>query len=247
MHLAHFDIAHYAGHKALDELRRAYLLYTLPIAQAMRESGISGFSIDFKPVSDIGALSQELTVQDLDLDAIDPINAFHWSSYLDLLRQQEAKLCINACIFFQMMMEAVINDVYENTEHGFARKWNWFIGSQGGQLEDRDNFLKYNTNIYEKIRIATVHATKSQGLINAESIHFPYVHENLKRGWYCFVFLLNKKHGAEMDYATNWRTMSEEAHDIPADLSRTMFVHMDQLAGRLRKKHIDYFNDQLKQ
>lgn len=245
--LNYFDIAEYAGNKALDELYKAYLIYIEPISRALTNNNIHVVSYDFKENHDIDILSSNLTVRDIDVDSADPINALHWSSYLIALREAEAKYCINAAIFFQMKMESVINDIIDNNLLGksFYEKWKNFLMSHNATPEELNYFNGYCENIYRKMRNTTIHAKQRFGIINAELFRFPHVHKYIKFGWYSFVFLLNKTNGLNMNYEDNWLQICQSIHRIPANISEEDFCDMSILSGEMSKKHYDYINQNL--
>ena len=76
----YFDIAHYTGHKALDELKMCYLIYELPIAQVLRLNNINIQFMDFKSKSDIYEIIETTSIADLDISKLDGINCNHLSS-----------------------------------------------------------------------------------------------------------------------------------------------------------------------
>lgn len=241
METEHFDIAHYAGHKALEELGKCFRLYTLPIRQVLYENNIQIHSFDFKPISDIGDLISKLTIQDLDIDEIDHINAFHFGSHLRALNKKEIEYCINSSVFFQVMMETEINDILGSDEGHFFGKWDGFLKSNNANAEDLDDFKAYFNNIYKGIRNPTVHPKERIGLRNAEMFHFIHVHEYIKRGWFSSVFLSNKMHGFDMDKNENWKSMCS-SHGVPDEITKEDFPDMGKLAGSLYIKHTEGIN-----
>lgn len=164
MDIHNFDIAFYTGHKAIEELSRAYQKYVGPIAPVLEAEGVRTSSFDFKENHDIEVLVRRQTVSELDIDGVDPINAFHWGGFLMNLRKKEAERCINAAIFFQAMMEAAINDALgDEAEGSFAMKWRSFLEQNGASEQVKQAFEDYLVNIYRKIRIPAVHAKKRIG------------------------------------------------------------------------------------
>ena len=243
MDLAHYDIANYLGHKAIDHLYLAYRIYKVPIAQALKENGINGFSVDFKEKSDIEFEKASKTVCDINVNSVDTINAFHFATHLASLKRREAEHCIDTAIYFQAMMEADINDVLGSKANGsFKDKWLKFLKSNNASEKEIKYFENYHDNIYKKIRIPTVHAKNRQGLTNIESLKFSFVHENIKYGWFSFVFLLNKIHDSKMDYDENWKSMSEEAHGIPAIIKQEDYPDYSLITGSLYQYHLDHLN-----
>lgn len=238
METEHFDIAHYAGHKALEELGKCFRLYTLPISQVLYENNIQIHSFDFKPRSDIEGLAAKVTIQDLDIGEIDYINAFHLGSRLRALNKKEIEYCINSSVFFQVMMEADINDILGSDEGSFRKKWEGFLESNIASAEDFDDFKAYFDNIYKGIRNPTVHPKEIVGLGNAEMFQFSHVHEYIKRGWSSSVFLFNKKHGSDMDKQENWKKMCG-LHGVPDKIRKEDFPDIGKLAGSLYKKHTE--------
>ncbi len=244
MDLSNYDIAHYLGHKALNNLHRAHRIYKVPISVALSENGISGFNIDFKENHDIESESQRNTVCDINVSSVDPINAFHFAGHLSSLRRKEAEHCIDTAIYFQAMMEADINDVLGSNANGsFNSKWTKFLKRNGANSAELGYFDNYLTNVYRKIRIPTVHAPDRKGLTNVDALRFPFVHENIKHGWYCFVFLLNIVHDSKMDYEENWEIMSNQAHGIPAKIDEHDYPDYGSIIGQLNQKHLDHFNE----
>ena len=243
MDLSNYDIANYLGHKALSNLFRAYRIYKVPISVALSENGISGFNYDFKEDHDIERESLKNTVCDIDVGSVDPINAFHFAGHLSSLRRKEAEHCIDTAIYFQAMMEADINDVLgSNASGSFKSKWTKFLKSNGASSKELGYFDNYLNNIYKKIRIPTVHAPDRKGLTNVDALRFPFVHENIKYGWYSFVFLLNIVHDSKMDYEENWEIMSNQAHGIPDQIDEGDYPDYGSITGQLNKKHLDHFN-----
>jgi len=246
MDLGHYDIANYLGHKAINHLYLVHRIYKVPISQALAENGINGFSVDFKEKSDIEFEKASKTVCDISLDSVDPINAFHFANHLEQLRRCEAEHCIDTAIYFQAMMEATINDVLGSKAKGsFKDKWLKFLKSNNASEIEVKYFESYHDNIYKKIRIPTVHAKNRNGLSNIESLQFSFVHENIKYGWFSFVFLLNKIHNFNMDYNDNWKIMSEESHRIPAVIKQEDYPDYSLIINSLHQYHIDYLNNQI--
>jgi len=242
--LSDYDISHYLGHKAVNNLYRAYRIYIVPVSVALSENGISGFNIDFKEDHDIERESLKNTVCDISVDAVDPINAFHFAGHLSSLRRREAEHCIDTAIYFQAMMEANINDVLGSAASGsFGCKWTNFLKSNGATSKEHEYFESYFDNIYKKIRIPTVHAPDRKGLTNIDALRFPFVHANIKYGWYCFVFLLNVIHDSKIDYEENWEIMSNQAHYIPAKINEEDYPDYGAITGKLYQKHLDHFNE----
>lgn len=243
MDLQHFDIAHYAGHKAVNQLARAYRLYVVPFAEALRTEGIQVTSYDFKATHDIDVLAECETIRTLDPLCIDPINAFHFSRYISALQKRESEYCINAAIFFQVMMEASINDALGATATGsFKAKWDSFLSANNATSCEQGQLDTYVANIYRALRNKVVHPSGRTGVLDATRFRFPYAHENLKCGWYSFVFLLNKSKGFSLDYAANWQEMVEVIHGIPATITPANFRHMGDLASQLMTLHTGHLN-----
>ena len=141
MDLAHYDIAHYLGHSALNHLYKAYRIYKVPISIALTENGISGFNVDFKEDHDIERESFKNTVCDIDVSTVDPINAFHFAGHLELLKQREAEHCIDTAIYFQAMMEADINDALGSKAKGsFKDKWIKCLNKNNATEKDFEYF-----------------------------------------------------------------------------------------------------------
>lgn len=82
MDLEKFDITHYVGHKAIEELSRCYRIFTLPINAAAIENGIQIMSIDFKQQSDYQGKLRNINILEFDINNIDHINAFHFANYI---------------------------------------------------------------------------------------------------------------------------------------------------------------------
>ncbi|MEK9628662.1 MAG: hypothetical protein VW455_06535 [Nitrospinota bacterium] len=209
----------------------------------MSENGISSTHMDFKSDHDIEGELLRNTVYGVDVDTIDPINAFHFSGCLRALRKKEAEHCIDTAIYFQAMMEANINDALGSSANGsFRDKWKNFLKGNNGGSKELEYFNNYCENIYKKIRIPTVHAPNRKGLVNIEALRFSYVHTNIRGGWYCFVFLLNKVNNYTIDYEKNWKEMCEQIHRIPSDLDEGDYPDLSSIAGLLSKKHLDHIN-----
>lgn len=243
MDLQHFDIAHYAGHKAVTELAMAYHLYVVPFAEALHTEGIQVTTCDFKDTHDIHDLAKLGTIQNLDPLSIDPINAFHLSNYMSALQKREAEHCINAAIFFQVMMEASINEALGTTATGsFKARWDGFLKANNATSHEQGQLDTYFANIYKELRNKVVHPPGRTGVLDATRFRFPYAHENLKCGWYSFVFLLNKSKGFSLDYAANWQEMVQTNHRVPPTIVPADFRHMGDLASQLMTIHTDYLN-----
>lgn len=243
MDLQHFDIAHYAGHKAVNELAMAYRLYVVPFAEALRTEGIQVTTYDFNDTHDIHVFAERETIQTLDPLSIDPINAFHLSSYMSALQKREAEHCINAAIFFQVMMEASINEALGATATGsFKARWDGFLTANNATSCEQGKLDTYVANIYRALRNKVVHPSGRTGVLDATRFRFPYAHENLKCGWYSFVFLLNKSKGFSLDYAANWQEMVQVVHGVPATIAPANFRHIGDLASQLMTMHTDYLN-----
>lgn len=243
MDIHNFDIAHYTGHKAIEELARAHGIYTAPIADVLAMEGVHVTSFDFKPKHDIEDLARRTRVSDLDLDSVDPINAFHWGGYLMHLRKKEGERCINAAIFFQAMMEAVINDQLGDAAERlcFAQKWQNFLRKHDAPARIKQAFEEYVENIYRRIRIKAVHAKSRMGGLDTDSLRFPFVYGYLRSGWDCFAFLTGIAHGSNMDYDENWKTMCD-IHRIPSMLNTAEFCDIGELSGMMTQKHLDFLN-----
>ncbi len=170
----YFDIAHYVWHKALNELYRCYRVYTNSFSGALIENGISMSFGDFKENHDINEVLNITTLQDLDIDKIDYINSWHIWSVLNTLWRKESEYCINTSLFFQIMMETIINDTISdlNIESDFKlylkknkfkkcfySKWS-FILEKFNADKEKKLFDDYFNNIYKWIRIPTVHPEK---------------------------------------------------------------------------------------
>lgn len=221
----------------------AYRLYVVPFAEALRNEGIQVTTYDFKDTHDIHVLAERETIQTLDPLSIDPINAFHLSSYMSALQKQEAQHCINAAIFFQVMMEASINEALGARATGsFKMKWGGYLNANNATSREQGQLDTYVTNIYRALRNKVVHPSGRTGVLDATQFRFPYTHENLKCGRYSFVFLLNKSNGLSLDYAANWQEMVELAHGVPATIAPPSFRHMGDLASQLMARHTDYLN-----
>jgi hypothetical protein len=139
-------------------------------------------------------------------------------------------------------MESVINDHLGSGASGsFASKWVGVLNNSGAAQADLDNFDNYLANIYRRMRNKVVHPSARTGVIDASRFSFSHAHENLKYGWFTFVFLLNHQHGAAMDYDDNWKTMAE-AHSVPAVINPGDYPNLGTLAGQMMKVHLDHLN-----
>lgn len=243
MDIQNIDIAHYTGHKAIEELAMAHRIYATPIADVLAMECVHVTSFDFKPKHDIEDLARRTRVSDLDLDSVDPINAFHWGGYLRHLRKKEGERCINAAIFFQAMMEAVINDHMGDAAEKlyFAQKWRSFLTKHDAPARIKQAFEEYVENIYRSIRIKALHAKSRTGGLDTDSLRFPFVHGYLKSGWDCFVFLYGIAHDLDMDYDKNWKAMCD-IHRIPSMLDTAEFCDIGELSRMMTQKHLDSFN-----
>lgn len=242
MDLKHFNLAHYTGHKALYELFQAYALYKKPINKALSEVGIQ-VQIRGGGTAETSVILATKTAQEIKLDDIDYMTAYHVGSGFHSLRNAEAKYCINAAIFFQTMMEAVINDKIQDGH--FYQKWKTYLTQNNATAKELDYLDKYTTNVYRAIRNNIIHPKGSKGLLNAEKICFYHMYENLKFGWFCFVFLLNKEHDSNMDYQVNWDYMCQECHHIPKGLKEADFPDLEEFGHKLLSKHLNTINQQL--
>ena len=86
-----FDIAHYTGHKALDELYNAYLIYILPISEALRFFNIHIQFYDSKPESDINEIISKIIISNLKLENVDPLNPFMKNGKITLIKIKPLK------------------------------------------------------------------------------------------------------------------------------------------------------------
>ena len=250
MTLEHFDIAHYTGHKALDELYKSYYLYVNPISEVLYNCNINVTRMDFKEVTDIDSILNKTTIMDLNIDDIDYINCSHISFSLRTLRKKEAEFCINTAIFFQSMMETDINHLislnrikFEKKEsRSFKGKWEKFFEVNNAPQSMRDSFILYFENIYKGIRNPVVHPDRRSGLYNPDLLRFPIVHENIMHGWRVFAFSQSIEHNIEINYEDNWNTMCNEIHHIPSKIDKEVFPDMDSLSKNMSKKHLDTLN-----
>ena len=163
----------------MQEMYRCYRLYSTPFDRALYENNIQVSSYDFKLKSDIGDLASGLTIQDLEIDKIDHINAFHIGGYLFSLKKKEIEYCINSSVFFQVMMETVINDALGIHNGSFFNKWDKFLKDNNASEDEMNDFKLYFDNIYKGIRIPTVHPKERIGLGNSQMFRFDHVHELL--------------------------------------------------------------------
>ncbi len=227
----------------MEELSKAFHLYRVPIADALESEDVQITSYDFKDNHDIDELGRRMRVVDLNIDSVDPINAIHWGGQLRILRKKEGERCINAAIFFQAMMEAVINDhlVGAQTDRPFAEKWEMFLENNGAPSAIEKAFKDYKKNIYRNIRIPAVHAKRRVGGLDAASLRFPIVHAHLKSGWHCFAYLTGVKHDSPIDPDTNWKTMCD-IHGLPAIIEIAELPDMDSLSKMMYERGASYFN-----
>jgi hypothetical protein len=252
MDMEHFDIAHYTGHKALDELYKAYFLYVNSIEEVLYNCNIQTTRMDFKTISDIDTILQTTSITNLKIDAIDYINCFHIGGSLRMLRKKEAEFCINTAIFFQSMMEASINHLISlysisfqgNKSPSFKVKWEKFLEINNAPETIKNSFKLYLDNIYKGIRIPAIHPDRRMGLENPELLRFPIVHENIMHGWFVFVFALSIEHSTLINYEDNWNTMCEEIHQIPSLINKEHFPDIEHLSNEMYKKHIDTLNNE---
>ncbi len=222
MNLEKFDIAHYTGHKAMERLSRCYRLFTLPIDFVIQENGIDIQSFDFKEKSDYKEQLRNTNILQFNIDSIDYINAFHFATYIRELSRKEVEFCIDASIFFQVMMEADINDVIDNRKVSFKNKWINYMNSHDANEGEIQNFMHYFNEIYKGIRN-------------------PIIHAEHRMGWFSFVFLLNKEYNLNLDYEQNWEQMCE-IHNMPSSIGNINFPNLEELAQLLHKKHLNELN-----
>ena len=244
MDKANFDIANYTGHKAFEQLKLCSDLYNEPLEGIFHKHGISINSFDFKLNSDFGNSFKKLSLNKIDFQNLNYIDAFHVATLLSQMNKLETELCINSCIFFQIMLESTINDVANNPRDYFETKWINFLENNNATTEDLQNFNDYLNNIYRGIRNKVVHPNNSRGLRNVEKYNFVYVYENLKKGWYVFVFLLNKIHNFNMNYQDNWTIMCN-SHGLPEKINSNNFVNIEKTMFNLFKLHTDHLNKNL--
>lgn len=241
MNSKHFDIAHYAGHKAIEELHKCYRLYTLPIGQVLRENNIQISSFDFKSKSDINELVAKVSLQEVDIDKIDNINAFHLSKYLTSIRKKEIEFCINTAIFFQVMMESDINDVLGSDKGTFEKKWKRFLKDNNATNEETNSYQLYFKNIYIKVRTPSVHPKQNVGIRNIYQFKFEYIYKFIKEGWFSFCFLLNKTRNLELNYEQNWKQLCK-MHNLPATINES-YKDIEELSMKLNNKYLEEFNN----
>jgi len=237
--LGDFDIADYAGHTAFSELNEAYKVYIRPINNTV--------------------LAKPTNIQNIDIENFDYVRAPALGISIENLRKEEAKRCINAAIFFQAMMEAVVNNERSTTEKYFKEKWNNFLIRNEASEEIKQHFSDYHQNIYKDIRINAVHANTRIGSINMGKLRFPYLYENLMRGWFCFIFLLKHSDREALsssltqtrnnidndNYQKSWATMCD-VHGMPSTIDNSQYPDLSEYARYLNKKNIDGSNNDLK-
>lgn len=246
------DLANYTWHKALEELYKCYLLYVEPINIVLKHNDIHVQRIDFKEVSDMESILDKISINDINIEQIDNINAFFFWSSLRSLREKEIEYCINASIFFQAMMEAVINEEWIKgwfitkkwKDKSFYDKWFDYMKENWADKKEVGYFENYNDNIYKNIRINSIHPKWRDGLKHADNFDFYTVYENIKYWWFCFVFLLNKKHNFYLNYNDNWGEMCKR-NCLEWDLEKNNFVDIEKLSAELYKKHICWINKNL--
>lgn len=243
MSLEHFDIAHYTGHKAIEELSKCYRLFAAPVDIAVEENGVQIQSFDFKKKADYSEKLRQINILQLDINNIDYINAFHFANYIRVLSQKELEYCINSAIYFQVMMEADINDV-DKSKHKFKNRWFKFMKENNADEIDISNFDSYFRKIYLAIRVPAVHPKQRIGIRNLQIMNFVHVYENIKKGWFAFVFLLNKTRNLQLDYHENWKIMCN-SHNLPESINAKQFPNLEELVKKLHKKHIDGINESL--
>ena len=241
----YFDIANYTGHKALDELKMCYDIYELTIAQVLRLNNVNIQFMDFKPKTDIYEIIETTSVADLDIEKLDAINCQHLSGCLRTLRKKEVEYCINSSVFFQIMLEADINDFkpeYEDKRFDFKMKWKTLFDENNATDEIRNYFNDYFSVIYRGIRVPNVHPKKQKGLDNTHLLRFEQVQKGMMKGWFCFVYLLNLKNGLNLDYKENWKQMCNSIHQIPVNPDKKRLKKLDKLAIDLSKKASNELN-----
>lgn len=242
-----FDIAHYTGHKALDELYNAYLIYILPISEALRFFNIHIQFYDTKSESDITEIISKISVSNLKIESVDPVNAIHINHCLTHLRKKELEFCVNTAIFFQVMMESVIIDSLSSNQKkkSFYEKWENYFDKNQASEEERVYFKTYLENVYNKMRVPVVHPKTRQGIKDEHLFRFPILLENIKYGWFAYIFFLNKSEGSNLNYEENWKIMSENIHKIPTEIDNRYFPDINQLSRKLYEIAKDFFDKKL--
>jgi hypothetical protein len=249
MDLEHFDIAHYTGHKALDELFFTYSIYVNPIENVLRFCNIHTTRMNANGIPNANNILENTSIQELEIDNINHIDCFHIGSSLMQLRKKEAEFCINTAIYFQSMMEADINHLVElysltfsSRNPSFKEKWEKFLDVNNAPQIIKDSFDLYLNNIYRGIRNPAIHPDKRMGLKNPNLLRFSVVHENIMHGWFVFVFSLNVIHDADMDYDDNWNHMCQ-IHNIPSIIESKSFINIEDLSNKMYKKYTDKINE----
>ena len=250
MDLEHFDIAHYTGHKALDELFFTYSIYVNPIENVLVFCNIHTTRMNASGAPNANNILKNTSIQELEINNIDHIDCFHIGSSLRQLRTKEAEFCINTAIYFQSMMEADINHLVElysltftNKSPSFKVKWKKFLDDYKAPQQIKNSFDLYFNNIYKGIRNPSIHPSKRVGLENPDLLRFSVVYENIMHGWFVFVFSLNIMHDAKIDYKDNWDEMCRR-HNIPSTIDNNLFIKIEELSSAMYKKHINTINKQ---
>lgn len=242
MNSKYFDIADYSGHKAIGELYKCFRLYNIPLREVLPENNVQINSFNFNEKSTFKTDIEKISLLDLDIEKIDHIDSFHYGGYLKMLNKKEIEYCINTAVFFQVMMESTINDL--GYKGYFHEKWEKFFEDNKAEQSVLDDFQFYLENIYRGIRNKTVHPKKKIGLRNVEMFCFSHVYENIKRGWFCFVFLLNKTNGIELNKENNWNQMCEIS-GIPneGNIELEKYPDIEKMTELFYKKHLNGINN----
>lgn len=238
-----FDIAHYVWHKAMDELYKCYKIYTCSLSWLLRENWISMTFHDFKDKHDINQILNSTNIQNLSIDKIDYINSLHIWSVLSTLWKKEAEYCINTSIFFQIMMEADINDIISNSkaEKSFYTKWNIFLKDNNASSKENWYFDKYYNDIYKWVRNPIIHPKNKVWFRNINNYNFVNIYNWVKNWWFTFIFLLNKVHNYNINYEENWSEICK-LHWLPPRIDNTDFLDIESLSKTFYNKHLTEFN-----
>ncbi|HEX2906022.1 MAG TPA: hypothetical protein VHO69_04135 [Phototrophicaceae bacterium] len=205
------DIAHHFGHRAIESLSIAH--------QAWQQAS--------------ALYSQS--------------GSIHWAeglsagTQLNLLRQQEFNFCADSIIFFQAMMEAIINQVIieypqlKPPKDTFAEKWTNAFNIHLLDTEDLDMYLAF----YRSHRNPLIHPKTRDRVEHVETFRFPIVYDGLRAGWASFKDLFRAL-GTPHD-ENSWQIMCE-AHKLPAQIDPNQYVDIQTWAGEMFRKHLEGMN-----
>jgi len=180
----------------------------------------------------------------------------HWSrspiigQKLDYYRRQEFNFCADSIIFFQAMMEVVINQVIKENNHlelknkkhkiikqpPFADKWKNAFAHYSIKSTD----LSIYTTFYKNYRNPLIHPPTRDIVDNAENIRFPMVYQGLYAGWSAFRDLMQ---ALKQPHDNNsWQLMCD-AHQLPIQIDPNYYVDSQKWVKEMYRRHHDGANE----